>query len=40
MDQDKLAKLRARYAGASGADIHDPRFAKVAADQFQGDRRK
>ena len=39
MDQDKLGKLRARYAGASGGDIHDPRFAKVAADQFQGDRR-
>jgi guanidinopropionase len=40
MDQDKLAKLWERYAGASGADIHDPRFAKVAAGQFQGDRRK
>ena len=23
MDQDKLGKLRARYAGASGGDIHD-----------------
>ena len=40
MDHDKLERLRARYAGGSGADIHDPRFAKVAADQFKGDRRK
>jgi guanidinopropionase len=40
MHEDKLAELRARYAGASGADIHDPHFAKVAADQFKGDRRK
>jgi agmatinase len=40
LDQDKLSQLRARYAGASGADIHDPRFAKVAADQFKGDKRK
>ncbi|MBN9450244.1 MAG: agmatinase, partial [Bosea sp.] len=40
MNQDRLAKLRARYAGASGADIHDPRFAEVAAGQFKGDRRK
>lgn len=40
MDQDRLRRLRERYAGASGADIHDPRFAKVAADQFKGDRRK
>ncbi len=40
MDQEKLAKLRARYADASGADIHDPHFARVAADQFKGDKRK
>jgi agmatinase len=40
MDQSKLAKLRERYAGASGADIRDPRFAEVAAGQFQGDKRK
>lgn len=40
MDREKLDALRARYAGASGSEIHDPRFAKVAADQFQGERRK
>lgn len=40
MDQDNLQRLRARYAGASGADIHRADFAKVAADQFRGDRRK
>lgn len=40
MDQDKLGRLRARYAGTGGGDIHDPRFARVAAGQFQGDRRK
>jgi len=40
MDQDKLARLRRRYADASGAEIHDPRFAKVAAAQFDGEKRK
>lgn len=40
MDQDRLAKLRQRYAGAGGGDIHDPHFAKVAAAQFTGDKRK
>lgn len=40
MDKDKLERLRERYAGASGADIRDPRFAKVAAGQFSGDKRK
>ncbi len=40
MDQGKLAKLRQRYAGAGGGDIHHPHFAKVAAAQFTGDKRK
>lgn len=40
MDQDRLAKLRQRYAGAGGGDIHHPHFAKVAAAQFTGDKRK
>ena len=40
MDQEKLARLRQRYADASGAEIHDPHFARVAAGQFQGDKRK
>lgn len=39
-DQDKLARLRARYAGQSGAQIYDPEFKAVAEAQFQGDRRK
>ncbi len=41
MDQDKLAKLRARYADAAGSRIYDPDFAAVAATQFKGvDQRK
>ena len=41
MDKDKLAALRARYAGAKGGDIHDPAFAAVAASVFAApDRRK
>jgi agmatinase len=40
MDLDKLRRLRERYAGASGGDIYDPEFRKVAEGQFQGERRK
>jgi guanidinopropionase len=41
MDKDKLAALRARYAGAKGGDIQDPAFAAVAARVFAApDRRK
>ena len=40
VDPDKLAKLRARYPGQSGAQIYDPDFKAVADGQFQGDRRK
>jgi agmatinase len=36
----KLAWLRARYGAAEGGDIHDPRFAAIAAAQFSGSRRK
>lgn len=39
-DADHLARLRARYADAGGGDIFDPRFAAVAAGQFQGSKRK
>ena len=41
MDKDKLAALRARYAGAKGGDIQDPAFAAVASRVFAApDRRK
>jgi len=41
MDKANLERLRARYATAKGAEMHDPLFAKVAAGQFKdGDRRK
>jgi guanidinopropionase len=35
-----LERLRAKYGTAAGSEIHDPAFQRVAADQFQGDRRK
>jgi guanidinopropionase len=38
-DNEKLARLRARYAGPAGGAFHDPEFAKVAAGQFTGDKR-
>lgn len=39
-DATKLQRLRDRYANASGGDIHDPAFARVAALQFiDGDKR-
>ncbi len=40
MIQDKLARLRAKYGEAQGADIFDPAFARVAAGQFSGAKRK
>ncbi len=41
MDKNKLAALRAKYAGAKGGDIHDPAFAEVSARVFSApDRRK
>jgi guanidinopropionase len=41
MDQEKLARLRARYADAKGSQMYDPEFAAVAATQFtSADRRK
>ena len=40
MDQDKLARLRARYAGQSGGQFYDPTFKAVADGQFQGERRQ
>ncbi|RYB05015.1 agmatinase [Lichenibacterium ramalinae] len=39
MDETELARLRARYAGGTGGEIHDPAFRRVAAAQFDGDRR-
>lgn len=35
-----LERLRAKYGAAGGSEIHDPDFRRVAADQFQGERRK
>ncbi|MGL4974522.1 MAG: agmatinase [Bosea sp. (in: a-proteobacteria)] len=40
MDKALLARLRARYETAQGGDIYDPMFARVAAGQFKGDKRK
>lgn len=41
MNDEKLAALRARYAGSGGADAEDPDFRKAASLQFsEGDRRK
>lgn len=41
MDKEKLAALRAKYAGAKGGDIQDPDFAAVSARVFSSpDRRK
>ncbi len=40
IDAAKLQRLRDRYANASGGDIFDPEFARVAALQFtDGDKR-
>lgn len=35
-----LERLRAKYGASAGSEIHDPAFQRVAADQFQGERRK
>jgi agmatinase len=40
MDEDRLKRLRERYAGTAGGHMYDPEFRKVAAAQFQGDKRK
>lgn len=41
MDQDKLARLRARYLNAKGGDMFDAHFSAIAASQFKdGDKRK
>lgn len=41
MDQEKLAKLRARYMDVKGSLIHDPLFAAIGASQFRdGDKRR
>ncbi len=40
MDDEKLKALRDRFGAARGSEIFDPEFAKVAASQFQGDKRK
>ena len=40
-DKDKLAALKAKYAGAKGGNVLDPAFAEVAARVFSApDRRK
>ncbi len=39
MDETKLQRLRDRYTGGAGNQIHDPEFAKVAAAHFTGDKR-
>ncbi len=40
MNADKLAQIRAKFGEAQGGDIFDPAFARVAAGQFSGTRRK
>ncbi|MBY6265707.1 agmatinase [Azospirillum sp. 412522] len=40
IDPDKLNRLREKYSGSGGADIHSPEFRQVAALQFSGGRRK
>ena len=40
MDQEKLARLRQRYQGTRGNDIHDPKFARVASAQWSDDGRR
>jgi guanidinopropionase len=40
VDDEKLKALRDRFGAARGSEIFDPEFAKVAASQFQGDKRK
>ena len=40
VDHAKLAALQARYANASGGDIFDPAFRRVAETQFSGGDRR
>ncbi len=40
MDMKNLERLRALYGDADGGKFHNPLFAKVAAGQFKGDKRK
>jgi guanidinopropionase len=40
MDPEKLRKLRERFGSTTGGDIYNTAFAKVAAGQFKGDKRK
>jgi guanidinopropionase len=40
MDRKKLEKLRAKYAGASPSDSHDPRFRKIIELIFSGTDRR
>lgn len=37
---NELERLRAKYSGSGGGDIHDAAFRRVAEEQFQGERRK
>ena len=39
MTSDELARLRAKYLAGTGAMVHDPEFARVAATQFKGESR-
>ncbi len=39
MDPERLARLRAKYADASGAEVQDPEFRKVVELLFKGERR-
>jgi agmatinase len=39
MTAEELARLRAKYASATGADVQDPEFRKVVDLLFTGDRR-
>jgi agmatinase len=40
MDKQKLTALRAKYANASGGDVFDPLFKKVASQQFKDGARR
>lgn len=39
IDPHKLDRLRTKYSGTGGDDIHDPEFKRVAALQFSGGKR-
>jgi agmatinase len=40
IDPDKLNRLREKYSGSGGADIHSPEFQRVAALQFSAGGRR